>query len=249
VNEMGLPSITVPQYSLILPSTGKEYKYRPFLVKEEKILLIAMESEDEKQIINATIDIIKNCVVGDINIDDLPMFDIEYIFLQLRGKAKGEVLELKYTCPKCNGQIPIAINIEDIKVNKKDDHTNKIALDDTLGIVMKYPNIEIQRKLVDVQKDKSSVEGLFETIIHCIDYIYDAESTYPAKDHTQKELVDFLESLNDKQFQDITKFFETAPTLKHEIDLHCKNKAKGKDSKVCNYKEKVMLEGLNSFFE
>ena len=172
---MGLPSITVPQYSLILPSTGKEYKYRPFLVKEEKILLIAMESEDEKQIINATIDIIKNCVVGDINIDDLPMFDIEYIFLQLRGKAKGEVLELKYTCPKCNGQIPIAINIEDIKVNKKDDHTNKIALDDTLGIVMKYPNIEIQRKLVDVQKDKSSVEGLFETIIHCIDYIYDAE--------------------------------------------------------------------------
>jgi hypothetical protein len=249
---MGLPTITVPQYSLTLPSTEKEYKYRPFLVKEEKILLIAMESEDESQIMNATINIIKNCIVGDINIDDLPMFDIEYIFLQLRGKSKGEILELKYTCPKCNGQIPVGINIDDIKVNKKDGHSKKIELNDTLGIVMKYPNINIQKKLASIVKDSSEIEGLFETIIHCIDYIYDAESTYPAKDHTQKELTDFLESLNDSQFQKVSKFFETAPSLKHEVKLECKGKIKGDDkkkSKTCGYKEDLVLEGLASFFD
>ena len=250
---MGLPKITVPEYSLKLPSTGKEYKYRPFLVKEEKILLIAMESEDEQQIINATITIIKNCVVGDLNIDDLPMFDIEYIFLQLRGKSKGEQLELKYTCPKCAGSIPLSINIDDIKVEQEDSHNTKIELNDTLGIVMKYPNIEIQKALSASGEDekKIAIEGMFETIIRCIDYIYDAESTYPAKDHTTKELTEFLESLNDTQFQQISHFFESAPALKHKVDLHCKNKTKGKETKgkVCNYKEEVTLEGLASFFD
>ena len=247
---MSLPTITVPQYSLTLPSTGKEYKYRPFLVKEEKILLIAMESEDEKQIIDATVNIIKNCIVGEIDIDDLPIFDIEYIFLQLRGKAKGEILELKYTCPKCKGQIPLAINIDEIKVEKKDGHSNKIELTDDVGVVMKYPNIEIQKKLTDIAKNTTEIEGLFETITNCVDYIYDEESTYPAKDHTKKELHDFLESINDEQFQKISKFFETAPSLKHEIELHCKNKVKGKgkEKKECGYKETTMLEGLNSFF-
>ena len=247
---MTLPTITVPQYSLTLPSTGKEYKYRPFLVKEEKILLIAMESEDEKQIIDATVNIIKNCIVGEIDIDDLPIFDIEYIFLQLRGKAKGEILELKYACPKCKEQIPLAINIDEIKVEKKDGHSNKIELTDVVGIVMKYPNIEVQKKLTDIAKNTTEIEGLFETITNCIDYIYDAESTYPAKDHTKKELHDFLESINDEQFQKISKFFETAPSLKHEIELHCKNKVKGKgkEKKECGYKEKTMLEGLNSLF-
>jgi len=247
---MSLPTITVPQYSLILPSTGKEYKYRPFLVKEEKILLIAMESEDEKQIIDATVNIIKNCIVGEIDIDNLPIFDIEYIFLQLRGKAKGEILELKYTCPKCSGQIPLTINIDEIKVEQKDGHTNKIELTDVIGVVMKYPNIEIQKKLTEIAKNTTEIEGLFETITHCIDYIYDLESTYPAKDHTKKELHDFLESINDEQFQKIAKFFETAPSLKHEVELHCKNKVKGKgkEKKECSYKEKMTLEGLNSFF-
>ena len=248
---MGLPKIAVPEYSLILPSTGKEYKYRPFLVKEEKLLLIAMESEDQQQIIDATITIIKSCIVGDLNIDDLPMFDIEYIFLQLRGKAKGEVIDLNYKCPKCNGQIPISINIETIEIEKKDGHNTKVELTDNLGMVMKYPNIAIQKKLVDIQEESTNIEGMFDTIIHCIDYIYDAESTYPAKDHTTKELTEFLESLNDTQFQKVSKFFETAPSLKHDIELHCKNKTKGKETKgkVCNYKEKVTLEGLASFFE
>ena len=258
---MGLPTITVPEYTLKLPSTGEEYKYRPFLVKEEKILLMAMESEDEKQIMDATIDIIKNCVVGELDIDDLPIFDIEYIFLQLRGKSKGELLELKYKCPKCQGSIPLGINIDDIKVITKEGHNTKIELQDNLGIVMRYPNITIQKKISEHQtpeeaEDKIAIEGLFETIIHCIDYIYDAESTYPAKDHTKKELTEFLESLNDNQFQQISKFFETSPGLKHDVELHCKNQVKGKETKgketkgkVCNYKEKITLEGLASFFE
>jgi len=248
---MGLPKITVPEYTLKLPSTGKEYKYRPFLVKEEKILLIAMESEDESQIIDATITIIKNCVVGDLNVDDLPMFDIEYIFLQLRGKAKGELLELSYKCPRCNGTIPLSININDIAIQRTEKHNTKIELTDNLGIVMKYPDIAIQKKLVDIQKDSTNIEGMFDTIIHCIDYIYDAESTYPAKDHTEKELKDFLESLNDEQFKKVSEFFETAPALKHNVNLHCKNKTKDKETKgkVCNYKEEITLEGLASFFE
>ncbi len=243
---MGLPKIAVPQYSLTLPSTGKEYKYRPFLVKEEKLLLIAMESEDETQIMDATINIIKNCVFGNINVDELPLFDIEYIFLQLRGKSKGEILELKYKCPKCKGEIPVGINIDDIKADKKEGHNKKVELNDTLGIVMKYPNINLQKRLTDAKLNATEIEGMFETIIHCVDYIYDAESTYPAKDHTEKEL----------KFQNISKFFETSPALKYEVDLHCKNKTKDKEAKsketktkVCNYKEKIMLEGLASFFD
>ena len=253
---MGLPTVTVPEYNLILPSTKKEYKYRPFLVKEEKVLLIAMESDDEKQIMDATINIIKSCLIGDINVDDLPLFDIEYIFLQLRGKAKGELLELKYKCPKCEGSIPVGINIDDVKVKEKEGHTKKIELQDNLGIVMKYPNIDIQKKLLDMKDDAHNIEAMFESMIYCVDYIYDAESTYPAKDHTKKELTTFLESLSDNQFQKISNFFETAPALKHEIELHCKNQPKGKETKgketkgkVCNYKEKIMLEGLASFFD
>ena len=251
---MGLPKIAVPEYTLLLPSTGKEYKYRPFLVKEEKILLIAMESEDEEQIMDATINIIKNCVFGDLKIVDLPLFDIEYIFLQLRGKAKGELLELKYKCPKCQGSIPLSINIDDIKAEKKEGHTKKIELNDTLGIVMNYPNIILQKKLLDAKIEATNIEGIFETMVNCIDYIYDGESTYPAKDHTEKELKEFLESLNDNQFQKISNFFETSPSLKYETELHCKNnknKTKDKDTKakICNYKEKITLEGLASFFE
>ena len=247
---MGLPSITVPQYSLILPSTGKEYKYRPFLVKEEKILLIAMESEDEKQIMDATATVINNCVFGDIDVNTMPLFDIEYIFLWLRAKAKGELIELKYNCPDCKNSIDLSFSIEDVKVNKIENRTNKIELTESLGVVMNYPNMVIQTK-IDKLGDESNVEKIFKTIQYCIDYIYDAETTYPAKDHTEQELKDFLESLNDNQFQKISKFFEDVPTLKHKVKLECKNKIKGDDkkkSKTCGYKEDLVLEGLQSFF-
>ena len=250
---MGLPTIAVPEYTLTIPSTGKEVKYRPFLVKEEKILLLAMESEKTEEIITATKTIIENCVYGDINVDEMPTFDIEYIFLKLRAKSKGEVLELKYKCPKCESEIPISINIDDIKVIQQDkEHTKDIKLNEDLGIMMKYPNLSLQTKIAQAPDDKPEIEGLFDTMTACIDYIYDKETTYPSKDHTEQEMTTFLESLTDDQFQKLAKFFETSPTLKHDVELHCKNKVKGKGKekkdKECGYKEKITLEGLNSFF-
>ena len=227
---MGLPTLTIPKYSLHLPSSGKEIKYRPFLVKEEKILLIAMESEDEKQVIDATTTVIENCVFDDIDVKSMPLFDIEYVFLWLRARAKGERIELKYTCPDCKNNIDISFNIEDVKLDKVENHTNKIELSESLGIVLNYPNMTIQSKL-DQLEGETNIEKIFKTVQYCIDYIYDAETTYPAKDHTEKELKDFLESLNDEQFQKISKFFEDVPKLKHTVKLECKKKIKGDDKK------------------
>ena len=247
---MGLPTIAVPEYTLTIPSSGKEVKYRPFLVKEEKILLLAMESEKTEEIITATKTIIENCVYGDIDVEEMPTFDIEYIFLQLRGKAKGEVIDLNYKCPKCESEIPIAISIDDIAIQRNKEHTKDIKLNEELGVMMKYPNLSLQTKIAQ-EDEKPEVERLFETMIDCIDYIYDKETTYPSKDHTKEEMTIFLESLTDNQFQKISKFFETSPVLKHNIKLHCKNKGKvpkGEKKKECGYKEEISLEGLNSFF-
>ena len=248
---MGLPTIAVPEYTLTIPSSGKEVKYRPFLVKEEKILLLAMESENTEEIITATKTIIGNCVYGDINVEEMPTFDVEYIFLQLRAKAKGEILDLKYKCPKCELEIPITINIDDITVQQNKEHTKDIKLTEELGVMMKYPNLSLQTKIAQTTDGKPEIEGLFETMTACIDYIYDKETTYPSKDHTEKEMTDFLESLTDTQFQKMSKFFETSPALRHEVELNCQNKSKvpkGEKKKECGYKEKVTLEGLNSFF-
>lgn len=241
---MGLPKIAVPEYTLTIPSSGKEVKYRPFLVKEEKILLLAMESEETQEILNATQTIIENCVFGDVDVKNMPTFDMEYIFLQLRSRAKGEIIELNYKCPKCKGEIPIAVKIDDITISKNEKHTNDIKLTEDLGVMMKYPNMELQME-VAASKDTKEIENLFKTITACIDYIYDKDNTYPSKDHTQKEMSDFLESLTDPQFQQLAEFFSTAPVLKHNIELICKNK---KERKNCNYKESKVLEGLNSFF-
>ncbi len=249
---MGLPKIAVPEYSLKLPSNGKEIKYRPFLVKEEKILLMAMESKNEQEILTATKNVIKNCVFGDYDIDEMSTFDIEYIFLWLRGKAKGEEINLKYKCPQCEKELPVSFNIEDIEIEKTEEHSNKISINETLGVVMKYPNMTLQLK-IDSMKDISDIEKIFKTVLLCIDYIYDNEKMYSSKDHTEAEMEDFLESLSDIQFQKISSFFETMPKLKHEIKLECKNKVKGegkkKDSKPCGYTEELVLEGLQSFFE
>ena len=242
---MGLPTIAVPEYSLLLPSTEKEIKYRPFLVKEEKILLIAMESEEPQQMMDATRNVIKNCVFGDIDVDTLPTFDIEYLFLWLRGKAKGEIIDLKYTCPTCKGSIPVQFNIEEVKINKTKGHNTKIELTDTLGVVLKYPNMGLQHKIETLDDSLHQVDKVFKTVLYCVDYIYDKEEIYSSKDHTEQEIQDFLESLTDEQFQEVAKFFETMPKLKHDVTLHCKNKTK---SKICGYKEDLTLEGLASFF-
>ena len=248
---MGLPTITVPQYSLTIPSTKKKIKFRPFLVKEEKILLIALESENQEQIIDATKTTLQNCIFGDVNISELSTFDVEYIFLQLRGKAKGEDIELKFVCPTCDGEMKTNINVDHIKVIKPDGHDTNIKLTEELGVVMKYPNMSLQTKIALAEDDKPEIETLFDTITACIDYIYDKENTYPSKDHTEKEMTDFVESLTDTHFQEISNFFETMPKLKHDIELHCTNKVKGKgkEKKICGHKEKQTLEGLANFFD
>tara|TARA_B110000438_G_scaffold166313_1_gene159102 strand:+ start:247 stop:993 length:747 start_codon:yes stop_codon:yes gene_type:complete len=247
---MGLPTIAVPTYTLTVPSSGKEIKYRPFLVKEEKILLLAMESDNPTDMVVATKEIINNCTYGDFDANNSPVFDIEYIFLQLRGKAKGEIIDLKYKCPKCESEIPLSINIDQVKVIKNKEHTLDIKLKNDLGVMMKYPDIEMQTEFAKLNEEQSNIENMFESIIRCIDFIYDAETTYPAKDHSKQELLTFVESLTDEYFQKITQFFDTLPVLKHKTVLHCKNKVKGKgkESKVCNHKEDITLEGLASFF-
>ena len=243
---MGLPTIAVPQYELTIPSTEKKAKYRPFLVKEEKVLLIALESENQTNIINAIRQIITNCLYGDVNVDEMPTFDLEFIFLQLRAKSKGEVIDLKYECPKCKTELEVNINTEDVNVIKNPEHTNTIELDPDLGVVMKYPTIEMQQMIQDIQEDKKSeVEGIFTMVTKCIDYIYDKDNTYPLKDHTEKEINDFIDSLTDVHFQKISKFFDTMPVLKHEFKLNCTKKKK---DKTCSYKETITLSGLQSFF-
>ena len=243
---MGLPKVAVPEYILTLPSTGEDVKYRPFLVKEEKLLLMAAETKEDLQIVNATRQVIKNCLFTELNIDKLPIFDIEYIFLWLRGKAKGEEIDLKLACPKCEQDVAVRVNIENIKVKGIENHSNKIELTDDIGLVMKYPNITLQSKIEKIQQsDDTAIQSLFDSIALCIDYIYDQENTYSDKDHTRKEIIDFLESLTDEQFQKISKFFEDMPKVSHKVKIVCSNK---KDKKICGYKEELVLEGLQSFF-
>jgi len=245
---MPLPRIEVPKYELIMPSSGDTVKYRPFLVREEKILLLAMESEDETQMINAVQDIIKNCLYGDINVASMPMFDIEFVFLQLRSKSKGEQVELTFECEKCKHSIPVKINLNDIKVVHTEGNNNKVSLTDDVGIVLKYPSIEIQ-KLLEISEDISEVETVFKTIISCVDSIWDKDTVYSSKDHSEQELTDFLESLPDNCFVKLQKFFDTLPVLKHDIKLKCPAKiGKGKHMKSCGWSETKTLEGMGSFF-
>lgn len=245
---MPLPKIEVPQYELIMPSTGKSVKYRPFLVREEKILLLAMESEDESQMISAVQDIIKNCIYGDINVNTMPMFDVEYVFLQLRAKSKGEDIDLTFECGDCKYMIPVKINLNDIKVQNIEGNNRKISLTDDIGIILKYPSLAVQ-KILDTNKDMGEVETVFKTIISCVESIWDKETVYSSKDHSEKELADFIESLPDNSFTKLQKFFDTMPVLKHDINLKCSAKiGKGKNKTSCNWSETKTLEGMGSFF-
>ena len=243
---MALPIIAVPKYQLKIPSTDKEVNYRPFLVKEEKILLIAMESEDEVQMTTAIRDIIGNCVYEDLDVKTMPMFDIEYIFLQLRSKSKGEVIDLSYECGKCKKQIAVQVDLSKIEITKTEGHEPKIPLSDDVGVIMKYPSMEIQKV---ISKESTDIENIFSTISSCIDSIWDKENVYSSKDHTQQEINDFLESLPDTAFSKIQKFFDTVPKLKHDIKLKCTSKnGKGKKASICGWEDTRVLEGLASFF-
>jgi hypothetical protein len=238
---MPLPKIATPSYELELPSTGETIQYRPFLVKEEKVLVIALESEDTKQITNAIKSVIKNCILTkNIKVETLPTFDIEYLFLNIRGKSVGEELEVNIICPDDGEtQVPVKINLDDIQVQKNEDHTNRIKLDSNIMMEMKYPSLDQFIKNNFDFTNKNAMDQSFELIASCIDKIFTEDEVWSASDVTKKELTDFLESMNSSQFKDIEKFFETMPKLSHKIQV--KNPVTGVESEV-------VLEGLASFF-
>ena len=236
---MPLPKIVTPSFELTLPSTGKKIKYRPFLVKEEKILILAIESNSMKDITRAIKDILKNCILTkDVKVDELPTFDIEYLFLNIRARSIGESIDLVITCPDDEKtKVNSKIYIDEIEVKKNDEHDINIKIDDTYTMKMKYPSLDqfIDENFVfEGQSDNS-----FEIIASCIDMVYSEEEAWEAKDCSKKELLEFVEQLNSMQFKQIEKFFDTMPQLSHEIEVENPN------TKV---KSTVLLEGLASFF-
>ena len=238
---MPLPTISTPSYELELPSTKKKINYRPFLVKEEKLLVLALESEDTKQITAAIKAVIKACVLTKgIKVEKLPTFDIEYLFLNIRGKSVGEEVEVNIICPDDETtSVPVTIMIDEIKVKENEDHTNKIKVDDDLMMEMKYPSLEEFVNSNFDFKEESSVERSFELIGSCIDKFYNEDEVWSTADCTKKEVGQFLEQMNSAQFKEIEKFFDTMPKLTHE--LHVTNPKTKK-------KSTVVLEGLSSFF-
>jgi hypothetical protein len=236
---MALPKINTPTYELVVPSTNEKIKYRPFLVKEEKILLIAMESNENNQILQAVKDIVLECTFNKLNLGDMPMFDVEYIFLQIRGKSVGEVSKLKLLCED-DGETyaNVEVDLNDINVEVSENHTNKIELTDEMGIIMKYPTLDAFN---DTGISEINSKNMLDVISSCILQIYDkkGEEVFDAKDQTQEELTNFIGDLNSKQFKDLQNFFETMPKLQHTVIV------KNPKTEVEN---KVVLQGLNDFF-
>jgi hypothetical protein len=231
---MALPSIATPQFSTTVPSTGQEIEYRPFLVKEEKVLMMAMEGGDNKEIATATKNILKDCILSDVDIKKLTIFDIEFLFLKLRAKSVGETIELKVAHPDenstCKEMTDVVIDIDDIKVTEQKTD-NKIMLTDDIGVVLRYPGID------DVDGLGESPEQMFSMIANCIEYVFDKENVF--NEFTEKEMVEWIENLKQTQFSKITDFFSEIPKLSHDIEWTCKE---------CGKKDKVTLEGLQSFF-
>ena len=236
---MALPKLNTPTYELEIPSTDEKIKFRPFLVKEEKVLMMALETKDNAQIVNAVKDIVSECTYNKLNINTMPMFDVEYIFLQIRSKSVGEVSKVKILCPDDKKTYTnVEIDLNEVKVQVEDEHTNKIELTDSMGMIMTYPNIVsfTENGIQDI-----NASNMLDVIGTCILQIYEdkGEKVYEAKDQTKKELVEFIEQLNTKQFQDVQKFFDTMPRLKHTIKVKNPKTKKTSD---------VTLSGLNDFF-
>ena len=238
---MPLPKIATPTYELELPSTGGTIKYRPFLVKEEKLLVIALESEDNKQITNAIKAVLKACILTKgIKVETLPTFDIEYLFLNIRGKSVGEDLEVNVTCPDDNEtKVPITIYLDDIQIQRDENHSNKIKLDDSIMMELKYPSLDQFIKNNFDFEEKNAMDQSFDLIASCIDKVYTEDEVWATADCTKKEVKDFLEQMNSSQFKEIESFFSTMPKLSHTI------KVTNPNTKV---ESDVVLEGLASFF-
>ena len=238
---MTLPSVETPRYELTLPSTDKVIQFRPFLVKEEKVLLVAMESNNNTEIINATKEILNACTYEKLDIEKLPIFDIEYIFLQIRAKSVGEIAKFKMLCPDDKSTyVDVEVDLTKVNVQVDDTHTNNIVIDENrkLGVVFNYPTLEMTKAGFDI--DETDINTLFDIMTTSIDHIYEGEKVYPAKDSTKEELKTFLESLPQKTFEKIKTFFETMPQLRHNIEV---------ENPKTKVKSTIDLKGIRDFFQ
>ena len=238
---MALPSIDVPRYELTLPSQDVKVQFRPFLVKEEKVLLMAIESDDNDQIVQATKDMLKACTFEKIDVDQLPIFDIEYLFLNIRAKSIGEVAKFKVVCPDDKLTLAdVELDLTTIDVHVDDEHTNKIVIDENrkLGLVLKYPTLEFTRAGFDI--NNTTIDTMFDVVISCIEHVFEGEKIYPAKDSSKEELKNFLESLSQESFAKIKTFFDTMPQLRHEVEV---------ENPKTKVKSKVVFKGLQDFFQ
>ena len=237
---MALPKITTPTYELELPSTDEKVKFRPFFVKEEKILLIAMENDSQEEMLNAIKQIIKNCTFDKINVEKIPLFDLEYIFLQLRAKSIGEISKFRILCPDDKKTYAdVEIDLTKVVVEVDEGHDNKIIIDDKkqVGLVLSYPSVALFKTANLISND---VKAVFDLIVQCVDHIFEGDKIYPAKDMKEKEIIDFLDDLPQKAFSKVRNFFATMPRIKHEIEI---------ENPKTKVKSKVVLQGLQDFFE
>ena len=237
---MALPKQSTPIYELTVPSTNKKVKYRPFLVKDTKALLIALQSEDETVAVDTLRDVIKNCITTKVDINSLALFDIEYIFCMLRAKSVGELIELNVKCQHCGKQHQTTIDISKVEVEKKKEHTNKFTIFDDVGICMRYPNYELLNKFKEKTVDEvNQLEMIFDIILECVDYIYDKEQMYKAKETSREELEDFFYNLTREQLEKVVNFFQTMPKIKKDVVFSCSD---------CSEKNVITLEGIKNFF-
>jgi DNA-directed RNA polymerase subunit RPC12/RpoP len=234
---MALPILNTPTFEVELPLSKRVVKYRPFLVKEEKILLMALESQDQKQIMNAMRDIVSACTFDEVNARALPVSELEFLFLKLRAKSVGENANIGLKCSECSAQNDVDLNLEDIKLDLSNIPETKIMLSDTIGVIMKFPTSDDVLRNIDSKK--SDVENTYAVIAACLDKIFDTENVYDVSTQSKKEVQDFIESLNKQQFEKIKDFFSSLPKLKHDLEYECMN---------CGHHNHVVLEGLESFF-
>jgi len=241
-----LPKLDIPTYTVKLISTGKTVRYRPFLVKEQKLFLMASEADDAKEIINTIRQVLKNCVLDEIDIDNLPTFDLEYLFMHLRARSVEETVELKYKCNntvkdesgeenKCNGSVAFTLNVLEVEPTINPEHNSKIQLNENLGLSLKYPTFEMIQKYETMNED----EIMMKVLVDCIDYVYDKEQIYYAKDSTKEELGEFVDNLQQKDLEKIKQFFDTMPEIKKDVHFKCPK---------CAYEEDIEIKGIQSFF-
>ena len=234
---MALPKLNAPVFELILPSSGETIKYRPFLVKEEKILLIAQQSGEYRDIINSVVSIINNCVIDDIDAEKLPMFDIEYIFLNLRSKSVGNVAEISLKDPDDEKVYTVEVDLDKVEIVRGEELDSKIALSDEIGVIMKYPSMKDMMQFTNLN-DTSNADNAFNIIMSSIEKVYDTDNVYEAADYTKEELEEFVMSLSSRQFQLIQEYFNNAPKISKKVDYV-------RDDGTI---KEVLLEGLNDFF-